>query len=252
MTWNWMITADGLEHLRCDLLADFDHGFFTRAAAPRRPEQLTEAIAPHASTHRLKQVHGNLVLRAGEAGVEEPYAEADGLASHDPGQAVWVCSADCTPALIADLSTGQVAAVHAGWRGTAARILPEAIATLQAQGSQLANLRVALGPAVTGPVYQVETAVALETARSIAPELDDEQLLTHLSLLPDSPVTADVDPGRQRLDVRRVNELQLLGLGLAPQQIAIAPHCTLSEPERFFSWRRDGVKAVQWSGIVSA
>jgi copper oxidase (laccase) domain-containing protein len=48
-----------------------------------------------------------------------------------------------------------------------------------------------------------------------------------------------------------VNHWQLMGLGLAPEQIAIAPHCTFQEPQRFFSYRRTGEKLVQWSGIVS-
>jgi hypothetical protein len=61
----------------------------------------------------------------------------------------------------------------------------------------------------------------------------------------------DPEPGKLRLDVGRVNHWQLMGLGLAPEQIAIAPHCTFQEPQRFFSYRRTGEKLVQWSGIVS-
>lgn len=61
----------------------------------------------------------------------------------------------------------------------------------------------------------------------------------------------DDTPGRARLDIRRINALQLQQLGLQPEQIAIAPHCTYQEPEHFFSYRRDRQKQVQWSGIVS-
>ena len=64
-------------------------------------------------------------------------------------------------------------------------------------------------------------------------------------------VLPDPEPGRARLDVRRVNALQLEHLGIAPEQVAIAPHCTHQEPDRFFSYRRAKEKKVQWSGIVS-
>jgi len=61
----------------------------------------------------------------------------------------------------------------------------------------------------------------------------------------------DPEPGRARLDVRRVNALQLEQLGLSSEQIAIAPHCTYQDPENFFSYRRSKQRKAQWSGIVS-
>jgi polyphenol oxidase len=182
------------------------------------------------------------------------------LYSDRPHEAVWVCSADCTPVLIADVSTGRVAAVHAGWRGTAARIVPEAIAKLLANGSQVKDLRVAMGPAIAGEVYQVTTAVAAEVGQSILDlgsldvqdeALENERIVKMLMQGPNSPILADEKAGHTRLDVRQVNTIQLQQLGLEPTQIAIAPHCTYQDPERFFSYRRDSRRQVQWSGIVS-
>ncbi|MEO0985462.1 MAG: laccase domain-containing protein, partial [Cyanobacteria bacterium J06639_14] len=145
-----------------------------------------------------------------------------------------------------------VAAVHAGWRGTALRIVPEAIHQMQAQGSRLPNLRVAMGPAIAGEVYQVTTHVAVEIGRSLPDVADnDETLLAKLQAMEVPPVFPDPEPGRIRLDVRRINALQLIQLGLDAEQIAIAPHCTYQEAERFFSYRRTREKKVQWSGIVS-
>ncbi|MEO0949106.1 MAG: peptidoglycan editing factor PgeF, partial [Cyanobacteria bacterium J06641_5] len=176
--------------------------------------------------------------------------EADGLVSDRSQQALWTASADCTPALIADAATGRVAAVHAGWRGTAQRVIPAAIARLEALGSHREDLRVALGPAIAGEVYQVGEAVALDVGASLFPE-DAPPSLEGLWELPQTPLLPDPEPGRVRLDVRRVNQLQLLGLGLSPSQISIAPHCTFQEPERFFSYRRSHEKKIQRSGIVS-
>jgi polyphenol oxidase len=164
-----------------------------------------------------------------------------------------VCSADCTPALIADEETGQVAAVHAGWRGTAQKIIPQAIARLQAQGSQLQHLRIALGPAIAGENYQVSEQVAVEVGQSIAAiaQTDLPTALAHLQALPNSPILPDPEPGRVRLDVRRVNAIQLEQLGISPEQVAISPHCTFADPDHFFSYRRIRQKKAQWSGIVS-
>ena len=64
-------------------------------------------------------------------------------------------------------------------------------------------------------------------------------------------LAGDAKPGHDRLDIRLATRRQLENLGLPRAQIAVCPLCTASEPLLFHSWRRDQVKAVQWSGIVS-
>lgn len=275
-TWHWR-TWEGLPYLTCSLLEPWPHGFFTQQFWPRSPSELALVLGQDVETYRVKQVHGNIVLNPSEIKRSESgganelgvgliggvtgenglslLAEADGLITEQAEQAVWVASADCTPVLIADSNTGQVAAVHAGWRGTAMKIVPQAIARLQAQGSFIQDLRIAMGPAIAGSVYQVSTQVAAEVGASITPgNLEEgaaESILNNLHAMPDSPVLADPEPGRVRLDVRRVIALQVEQMGICLDQVAIAPHCTYQEPERFFSYRRDKLKKVQWSGIVS-
>lgn len=265
VTWEWQ-SWEGLPYLTCSLLSMWSHGFFTAEFSPRGPIDLTEALSPGARVYRLKQVHGNAVLKTGLLNpvaasptgpetVAESYAEADGLVAEREFEAVWVCTADCVPVLIADDRTGLVAAVHAGWRGTAAKILPEAIAQLVAQGSQLENLKIAMGPAIAGEVYQVSVEVAAELGATIAPKsavnATADSILEFLHQLPETPVLTDPEPGKVRLDVRRFNALQLQQLGISLSQVAIAPYCTYSDSARFFSYRRDPLKKVQWSGIVS-
>jgi polyphenol oxidase len=267
-TWHWH-NWQGLSYLTCSLLQPWTHGFFTRLFSPCSPAELTTVLQSSASPYRVRQVHGNVVLTPSEIEIASlnlgtavetsPLPDADGLVTEKPEQAVWVSTADCVPVLIADVRTGQVAAVHAGWRGTAAAIVPQAILRLQKQGSQLADLRVALGPAIAGEVYQVSTTVAAEVGQTIVSESVDleesanlETVLTMLHDLPDSPLLTDLQPGRVRLDVRRVNALQLERLGIQAEQVAIAPHCTYRDAEFFFSYRREHLKKVQWSGIVSS
>jgi polyphenol oxidase len=257
--WQWQ-TWSGLPYLTCDLLADWQHGFFTRQFAPRDPQDITPVLAAAASTHRLKQVHGNVVLTpreiatATEVEVETGYALADGVLTEQSNQAVWVASADCNPVAIANRHTGNVAAVHAGWRGTSLEIVPRAVERLLAQGGRIDDIVVAIGPAIDGQVYQVTTQVGLEVCRSIAPKpLSGDHVADAIDLqaMSNSPLLPDEQAGRVRLDVRRVNQLQLEQLGVNPHQISIAPHCTFQEPAYFFSYRREKLKKIQWSGIVS-
>lgn len=277
--WQWQ-TTEGFTYLTCDLLTGWSHGFFSQASWPQTPAALTQALNPQAQVFRVKQVHGNRVMdtagmepvsqpvsdqtsspqgktvandpagNVAQSGAGQTFDEADGIFATGTVQAVWACSADCTPALLGDVVTGKVAAVHAGWRGTAAQILPEAVALFLAQGSQLGDLRVALGPAIDGSVYQVDVETALKTGGMLV-DAADEAALKALMALPLPPVLPDEAAGKVRLDVRRVNGLQLEKLGLTPEQYSIAPHCTFQEPESFFSYRRTGEKKVQWSGIVS-
>lgn len=272
--WQWQTWQDR-PYLTCDLLADWPHGFFTRKFAPQGPADLVQALHPQATAYWVKQVHGNQLLSPSQIksvaqttaqSEDEPTRpEADGIYSDAPHQAVWSCTADCTPVLVADRATGSVAAIHAGWRGTAAQIVPIALEKFQAQGSRIQDLRIALGPAISGQIYQVSSAVAAAVASTVTPNpaipaspdpdtLAPEQVTAVLEQLwhhPQPPIYPDNKPNHVCLDVRRVIALQLEQLGLQPEQIAVAPHCTYQDPENFFSYRRESRRQVQWSGIVS-
>ncbi len=249
--WTWVGTYGGW-YLQADLLAAFEHGFFTRQWHGRPPEELVAAISAGVSVHRPRQIHSALVLPAVEASAP-PWPEADGLVSDAGGQSLWVCGADCTPVLIADPRSGRVAACHAGWRGVVGRILPRAIALLEAAGSRRQDLLVALGPAVSGEAYQVERVVSQQVAESLFPPA-----LSHPGgagaleeLVACGALAADPDPTRDRLDIRRAARRQLELEAIPSSQISLCPLCTVAEPLLFHSWRRDQVKAVQWSGLVS-
>lgn len=256
--WHWHTHQDR-PYLTCDLLQDWQHGFLTRQFSPTEPAELSTWFQPQSQGYRLKQVHGHSVLTPSEIATAERDPEsgwvmADGLLSDGPNQGLWVASADCNPILFADRRSGQVAAVHAGWRGTAQGITLRTIERLVAAGSKLADLAVAIGPAIAGEVYQVTVPVAAEVCLSILPELESkepEPIVAAALAMELSPLLADAQPGRVRLDVRQVNYWQLRQLGLDDGQVSIAPHCTFQSPEYFFSYRREKLKRVQWSGIIS-
>ena len=289
-TWTWTQHNDNT-YLRCNLLEHWQHGFFTQHWWPRLPSELVNAIAPQSLACRVKQVHGNTVLTVDEwqqhslstldaesrfdssSLADAPLPEADGIITDQSIHAVWVATADCVPALIADEASGRVAAVHAGWRGTSQNIVPITIQRFLDQGSNIGNLRIALGPAIAGEVYQVSTTVAAQVGATVlngnhatmdchealgkTPTVDYSdsdpaitQILDQLKALERSPILDDPQPGRVRLDVRRINELQLERVGLSTEQVAIAPYCTYQNTDRFFSYRRTRQKKVQWSGIA--
>ena len=259
--WTWVGTYGGW-YLQAERLRGFEHGFFTRQWQGREPAELAAFVSAGVSVHRPQQIHSSLVLSAREASAA-PWPPADGLVSDTAGQSLWVCGADCTPVLIADPASGRVAAAHAGWRGVAGRILPEAITLLEQAGSRRQDLLVALGPAVSGANYQVERPVSRAVAASLHPPGSvaaqgvggleasrlEERRLEELRAC--GALGADPQPDRDRLDIRAATVRQLEHEGLDPEQISVCPLCTVAEPLLFHSWRRDQVKAVQWSGIVA-
>lgn len=250
--WTWVGCYGGY-YLQSDLLTGFEHGFFTRQWQGRTPEVLVGYLSAGVTVHRPQQVHGGLVLPASKATLE-PWPEADGLVSDAGAQSLWVCGADCTPVLLADPRSGRVAVCHAGWRGVAERILPAAVAQLEVAGCRAADLLVALGPAVSGERYQVLRVVSERVALSLTPEATAAPTATAealKALQACGALLGDPEPGHDRLDIRAAALAQLLHCGIPAQQIATCPLCTVTESELFHSWRRDQVKAVQWSGIVA-
>jgi len=124
---------------------------------------------------------------------------------------------------------------------------------LEAAGSRLSDLLVALGPAVSGGAYQVERVVSQQVAESLFPASS-----THPGgagafeeLLACGALAGDPFPGHDRLDIRAASKRQLENEGISAVNISLCPLCTVANPLLFHSWRRDQVKAVQWSGIVA-
>jgi polyphenol oxidase len=259
--WQWQKVAEN-SYLTCNLLSTWQHGFFTREFYPRTPEDLTSILHPETTVYRVKQVHGNQVLTPQEIttaikkqNLSSSFPDADAVISDRPQQSVWVASADCTPILIGDRQTGRVCAIHAGWRGTSQSIVQKAIARFQQFGSQLEDLRIAIGPAIAGKIYQVDEYVAIAVGKTIITDADrktDAEILQQLKQISDSPFGDDELAGKIRLNVPRVNQIQLEQLNINPAYIAIAQDfCTYQQSDTFFSYRRTGEKKVQWSGIIS-
>ncbi|MDO9054827.1 MAG: peptidoglycan editing factor PgeF [Gallionella sp.] len=168
----------------------------------------------------LEQVHGTVVADADRAGCR---TVADACIARR-GVCV-VMTADCLPVLLCDRQGSVVGAAHAGWRGLAAGVIE---ATVQAMGVLPQNLMAWLGPAIGPQAFEVG-----EEVRAAFVETDPEAAVAFM-------------PGRSGkylADIYRLARLRLNALGIT--QIYGGEYCTYGEPDRFFSYRRDGITGRQ-------
>jgi len=174
--------------------------------------------------HFLSQVHGRVAhtLSGSETQSMLILREGDALVSRAPGLACAVRSADCVPVLLADRRSGAVAAAHAGWRGAVAGIVSSAIEALRALAPN-PSLIAAIGPHISLAAFEVSEDVA--------------EMLANASR---DPQIVDRSRPKPHVDLRRMLRAELQGQGLAHNAIDDVWGCTVLEPQRFFSFRRDG------------
>lgn len=189
-------------------------------------------------TVTLKQIHSALVVPIREEdGVFEgrlqtadgkAVLKGDGALTDLPGVMLGVQTADCVPVLIADVNKRAVAAIHAGWRGTAARIVEQGCATMRGEyGSRPEDLVAVVGPSIGACCYAVGEEVRSEFAAQF--KYADALFRT-------------VDDGQMRLDLWEANRRQLLDAGVAADKITVIGECTAcarSHGERKYFSHRD-------------
>lgn len=246
-TFGWFDESIG-RVLRSSHLGGVPHFFTTRGLALRGADgadwkDVARAIGvPPSHLARLKQVHGvaSVVVAAKAVPAEGRWPHADIVMTDDPDVAVCVQVADCVPMLLADPAHRAVAAVHAGWRGTAAGIAREAVAAMSARfGSRPDRLVAAIGPSIGGCCYQV------------GPEVLEAFLAGGFSKAEtDSWFRPDGNGDRLKLDVRAANRAQLVGAGLDPGNVAVCDLCTACHPSLFFSYRREGPGTGRLAGVI--
>jgi YfiH family protein len=249
--------------LRSTLIPEaFRHGFTTRAGGVSAPpyDALNvggkwgdDAAAVAENRRRITraagaplfvatQVHGADVVRVRDGDTPPSIAgvRADGLCSDRADVALAVFVADCVPALIADQRTGAFAAVHAGWRGTLAGVLPAAVRALAEHfGARPGDLCVALGPAIGPCCFEVGPEVI-------------EAFEAGLPGARDGGVLVGAPPGgKPRIDLKAANRLLLERAGVDPAAIDAGPECTSSDAASFFSFRRDRGLTGQHLGFIS-
>ena len=211
----------------------------------------------------LRQFHSDVIHVAipPKLSVEDA-PNADALVTRAPELLLGVQTADCVPILLADTRQRVVAAIHAGWRGTLARIAVKTLGRMRMEfGTRAGDVVAALGPAIGRCCYEVgpEVAQAFATQFSGAADWFDgpfEQLshgeeplwLPWLTMMPPGHVPP---PPRVQLDLRASNRWQLMDAGVPESQIEVSDLCTACRADLLFSYRREGAKTGRMMAVIS-
>lgn len=209
-------------------------------AVARNRRLLVDALALPNSPRWLRQVHGTAIARfgldgehdvigAGSATVDvvdrdtdAAIPQADAAVTATSGTVLAILTADCLPVVFATCDGSEIAAAHAGWRGLAAGVLE---ATAAAMRTSPDHVQVWLGPAAGAQAYEIGTEVR-------------DAFLAH------SPAAASAfiatRPGHWLIDLYALARQRLIAAGIAVEAIHGGNRCTISEPQHFFSHRRDG------------
>lgn len=206
------------------------HGFGLRFPGTRgAAREAAEAALNHAGeVFFLRQVHGCSV-------VAPPWTappDADASVTDARGTVLAIETADCLPVLIVDPVHLRVAAAHAGWRGTVARVAQAAVRALVDSGSDPKDLLAALGPSIGPCCYEV------------GPEVEAAFGAAGAGFF--GAGTAE----RKQLDVAAANRAQLLESGVDAANLDHLNLCTRCREDLFFSYRREGAHAGRMISVV--
>ncbi len=207
----------------------------------------------------MRQFHSDVIYVASEPGGDSP--KADALITRTPGLLLGVQTADCVPILLADTRRRAVAAIHAGWRGTLARIVPKTLGRMRMEfGTRPRDVVAAIGPAIGGGCYEVGPEVAQAFAAQFPSAADwfdgpFEQLalgeeplwLPWLTMMPPGHVPP---PPRVQLDLRASNRWQLMDAGVPEKQMDVNDLCTACRTDLLFSYRREGAKTGRMMAVI--
>jgi len=206
LTDGFQLGADSI--YRCCAFQEFlwqTHGFGTRAANP----------APDIT---LRQIHSDLVFNAD--GLTDRQSEGDALITNKLNLSIGVRTADCVPILLLDSGQRAIAAVHAGWRGTAQEIVRATLRKMHADfGTEPADVYAAIGPCIRECCYEVGGEVA-ERFSGTFPEW--------------APVA-----GKRHIDLAEANRRQMLSAGVSASRIFDMKICTSCQIESSYSFRRE-------------
>ncbi|MEL6516493.1 MAG: peptidoglycan editing factor PgeF [Pseudomonadota bacterium] len=247
-----------LEIITADLLAPLRHGFFTRRGGASsgvfeglncgvgstdqsdivRINLARVADAMDVAEEGLVRVHQ--VHSADVVPVDQPFHDAppraDAVVTAQPGLALSILTADCQPVLFADASAGVIGAAHAGWRGALDGVLEAVLDAMEALGARRGDTVAVVGPSISQRAYEV------------GPEFFE------------TFYEADPDNARffaQGADDRMQFDLPAYGLArLRAAGVGVAEwtrHCTYSDPDRFYSFRRSvHQKEADYGRLISS
>jgi YfiH family protein len=231
-----------LEIITSEALSPLRHGFFTRrggassgifqglncgpgssdqaeivAINRTRVAQAMDVAPDHLVT--VHQVHSPDVVAV--SGPLDDKPRADAMVTATPGVALAILTADCQPVLFADRQAGVIGAAHAGWRGALDGVLEATVTAMEQMGARRADIHAVIGPSISQQAYEV------------GPEFFDDFLGEYPG---NARFFAQGNGDRMMFDLPAYGLHRLRGAGIGHAEWT--RHCTYSDPERFFSYRR--------------
>ncbi len=187
----------------------------------------------------VNQVHGVDILAIDAPNPDYAHflkLQCDGIITNQPGVMIGICVADCLPVLLLDPVKKVVAALHAGWKGTAAEISRKGVESLVSLfGSQPADILAAVGPGIGPCCYEVDEPV-LDAFRKQGSGYER--------------FARPKEKGKWELDLAAANVQQLRGAGIEEKHIESTELCVSCNQEQFFSYRRDGGDTGRQMGFI--
>lgn len=183
------------------------------------------AVAPGADLVTLHQVHSATALivdrASGAPWPDDARPQGDAMATREPGLALGILTADCTPILLADAEAGVIGAAHAGWKGALGGIVEAVVAAMESLGAERGRIAAAIGPVIARRSYEVDAGFQ---RRFVEVEPDNDRFFSpgrdgHFQFDLEGNVAA-------RLAEAGVRRAEAMGLD------------TYSQPEAYFSYRR--------------
>lgn len=184
------------------------------------------------------QCHTNNVKVLTDRWNDIDLGNTDALITNQPGICLCILAADCVPVLLYDPVQQVVASVHAGWRGTAGRIISRTAEQMIKQfGTKPGDILAGIGPAISQANFETGDEVA---------EQFHFLFSDHPEILWKNPET-----GKIHIDLQAANHILLQRAGLHEENIETIQICTFANPDLFFSARRDGIKCGRFgTGIM--
>ncbi|MGH9514307.1 MAG: peptidoglycan editing factor PgeF [Terriglobales bacterium] len=232
------------------------HEFISTLTAPaqRKSTGQTQPLVT------LRQIHSDLIHRISEIPKNNAPLGGDGMVTDVPGILLGILTADCLPVIVVDPKCHAVGVFHAGWRGTAKRIVEKGVGEMHRWfGSQPRDLKAAIGPGIRGCCYEVgpEVRSAFEAQFTYGGELFREtkdrneihEKYPLLFLTSRAPGHSEL-PKKIFLNLAEASRRQLIAAGVPPKNISDLGLCTLCRQDLFFSHR--GEKGVTGRMMAAA
>jgi polyphenol oxidase len=204
----------------------------------------------------LKQIHSDVIRIFPQPAAAHP-SKGDASVTNRPGLLLGIQTADCVPILLVDPKKRAVAAIHAGWRGTLARITQKAVGRMEFEfDTKPADLLAAIGPSIGPCCYEVAADFVTKFTAQFGDAADyfDEprsgEEPNPLQWLNMKPPGHQPPPKNVHLDLRKANRSQLVAAGLLTKNIYLSDLCTACHTSLLFSHRREGPLAGRLMSVI--